>query len=555
MRYQINKREYINLMTHCRNSAESYDGKRMDLLEALEGTHSYWHGEAADTLRCELRAYLESGEYDSMLREYRRVECELELLLPEIRFQMELQDRMSLLLSGQHKAEPEELYLDMEMQEEMLDDLAEIDRQINSSVNEAINAMSDIADIVDLSCDMKDLREKQEDLSIMIRQYSMMSDENMNGVRKADACLCGIFDWIIGNDSDEEEDTPSEVFLDLSKARSHHGVIYIGGKKWEPEVPDKDVLITAGISSVIDSMIEDAIENAIINDDDRKDYVVSILTAGGWSVDDEAAEHIVDVLNDFGISDRNSIAAFLLICMGETGPEGMHTGETGKYGEPFEDKHGRCVTEYYPNYNEIHGDYDYDSRGVGYMQITHREDQRDCYKFLMDREGIELDEKIDNYVDILRDYPWETAAWRWAIMPSTGDGKTLNEYVTVREGGRNGLSLGVLLTAESFINGKVRDNNHVGKDIEKADSTNVTIDDALHDIATGDTLHTKKEDYMVDYKGWYVEETVSENDEKIELLHVNGCIYEAPNNWGRFEELYIAADENGCLSWEESDEN
>ena len=66
MRYQINKREYINLMTHCRNSAESYDGKRMDLLEALEGTHEYWHGEAADTLRCELRAYLESGEYDSM---------------------------------------------------------------------------------------------------------------------------------------------------------------------------------------------------------------------------------------------------------------------------------------------------------------------------------------------------------------------------------------------------------------------------------------------------------------------------------------------------------
>ena len=42
MRYQINKREYVNLMTHCRNSAESYDGKRRVLLEALEGTHEYF---------------------------------------------------------------------------------------------------------------------------------------------------------------------------------------------------------------------------------------------------------------------------------------------------------------------------------------------------------------------------------------------------------------------------------------------------------------------------------------------------------------------------------
>lgn len=529
MRYQINKREYINLMTHCRNSAESYDGKRMDLLEALEGTHEYWHGEAADTLRCELRAYLESGEYDSMLREYRRVECELELLLPEIRFQMDLQDRMSLLLSGQHKAEPEELYLDMEMQEEMLDDLAEMNRQINSSVNEAINAMSDIADIVDLSCDMKDLREKQEDLSIMIRQYSMMSDENMNGVRKADACLCGIFDWIIGNDSDEEEDTPHEVFLDLSKARSHHGVIYFGGEKGESVIPAEDVLMTAGISSAIDSMVEDAMENAIINDDDRKDYVVSILTAGGWSVDDEEAEHIVDVLNDFGISNPNSIAAFLLICMGETGPEGMHTGETGKYGEPFEDKHGRCVTEYYPNYNEIHGDYDYDSRGVGYMQITHRGDQRDCYKFLMDREGIELDEKIDNYVDILRDYPWETAAWRWAEFSQTKD-NSLNAYIPNRVVDSGGMTLGIILAAESFVNGTNSSEKNIGqREDENADISCDTVDKALSLIASGDITYVSKDEYNVDYNGWYVEE---------DTLHVNGWRYNAPNNWENFEDLY-----------------
>ncbi len=531
MRYQINKREYVNLMTHCRNSAESYDGKRMDLLEALEGTHEYWHGEAADTLRCELRAYLESGEYDSMLREYRRVECELELLLPEIRFQMDLQDRMSLLLSGQHKAEPEELYLDMEMQEEMLDDLAEMNRQINSSVNEAINAMSDIADIVDLSCDMKDLREKQEDLSIMIRQYSMMSDENMNGVRKADACLCGIFDWIIGNDSDEEEDTPHEVFLDLSKARSHHGVIYFGGEKGESVIPDEDVLMTIGISSVIDSMVEDAMENAIINDDDRKDYVVSILTAGGWSVDDEEAEHIVDVLNDFGISNPNSIAAFLLICMGETGPEGMHTGETGKYGEPFEDKHGRCVTEYYPNYNEIHGDYDYDSRGVGYMQITHRGDQRDCYKSLMGREGktIESDEKIDNYVDILRDYPWETAAWRWAEFSQTKD-NSLNAYIPNRVVDSGGMTLGIILSAESFVNGTNSSEKNIGqKEDENADISCDTVDKALSLIASGKITYVSKDEYNVDYNGWYVEE---------DTLHVNGWRYNAPNNWENFEDLY-----------------
>lgn len=141
MKYQINKREYVNLITHCRNTAEACAGRRMELLDALEMTHGYWQGEAADMLRREFRIYLESGEYDSLIREYKRVADDMEGLLPEICFQMELQDRMSLLLSCQHKPEPEELYLDMEVQSEMLNELVELDSRINCSVNKAITAM------------------------------------------------------------------------------------------------------------------------------------------------------------------------------------------------------------------------------------------------------------------------------------------------------------------------------------------------------------------------------------------------------------------------------
>lgn len=57
----------------------------------------------------------------------------------------------------------------------------------------------------------------------MVRQYSMMADENMHGVGKLDLCLCGLFDFLPKNDSSEndngeggsEENLPT-VYLDLS---------------------------------------------------------------------------------------------------------------------------------------------------------------------------------------------------------------------------------------------------------------------------------------------------------------------------------------------------
>ena len=256
---------------------------------------------------------------------------------------------------------------------------------------------------------------------------------------------------------------------------------------------------------------------------DKEVYVRDILDTLGWPIDDEELKYLCGVLEDFGISDYDSIACFLLICVTETGPVGIYSDKLDRNGERYVDQYGRSVTEFLPIGEKRR--YEFEERGVGYIQVTWRESQLECLKYLKDNgywNGM-IDENAAGYVKELRTIPWETSAWRWAVVKQTGEGN-LNAYVTARATeGERGLTMGIFLAAESFINGKVEDG----------------FSEPLGKIARGEwdwiynpNRNTVKVEKKVEIKG--KEEVIIEE-------------YSAPNNWEKFEDNYRKLEEAGVI--------
>lgn len=269
---------------------------------------------------------------------------------------------------------------------------------------------------------------------------------------------------------------------------------------------------------------------------ETEQFIKDILEALKWTTDSKELHEIVDVLNKFNITDRNSIACFLLLCVSETGAEGLYSGEIARDNKPYVDERGRAVTEYYPEGYENDVNYDFEARGVGYIMVTGYEDQKRCLEYLKEKKFYDKDLDIDSmtggYIDELRKNPWAVSAWRWAIYEQPED-TNLNDYVSERVEDNNGsLILGIVFTAESFVNGVVSEDVNKGTIIdENANARSNTMNDALHYIARGEIPYIEKSEYKISdsYKGWYTEN---------ERLYVDGWRYRAPENWDTFQDNY-----------------
>lgn len=248
-----------------------------------------------------------------------------------------------------------------------------------------------------------------------------------------------------------------------------------------------------------------------------------------------------EIFRLFGITDRNSIANFLICCAGESGGF-KYTQEIYKVGRK------------YPKA----------ARGAGYIQVTGKDTQQDCLQYIYDLYGIndEIDENQLGYSDEVAKYPWEASAWYWTQYTQTKDG-CLNNYDVERcreNGGR--LILGIVLTTESFVNSKVSTDNEDG---------GYTMNDALAVIVKYDSLRLNDEK---DNGGWYVFENETDNEdctlyisaETLEYFKNEQEIFasdipsewdtsvylqfSAPNNWCAFEEYYNALQKAGLIDFD-----
>lgn len=250
--------------------------------------------------------------------------------------------------------------------------------------------------------------------------------------------------------------------------------------------------------------------------DETEKYIKNILEALGWPIDEDELHELKGILDDFGITDPNSVACFLLICRSESGAVGTHSDKIDRNGKKIVDQYGRSVTEYYPQGYEKEVSYKFEERGVGYIQITFKDNQLECLEYLKSHNYYDggIDENASGYVEELREMPWEASAWRWAVKKQTSDGLSLNDYVTDRSD-QNGdqLTKGIFLASESFINGVVKD-----------ETAGILTKIVKNEITE-----------------WKVE---GKN------LIVDGKNYRAPNNWDEFEENYNTLIENGLLKGE-----
>lgn len=259
-------------------------------------------------------------------------------------------------------------------------------------------------------------------------------------------------------------------------------------------------------------------------------YIKYILDKLKWMPDDDEVHEIKEILDDFGIENRQSVECFLLLCVCEAGEVGLYSDKVDRNGYPYTDKYGRAVTEYYPQGYEEIVDYDFSERGVGYLQITWKDTQLNCLKDLMAMGYYNgnINENAQGYVDELRTMPWQTSAWRWAVYTQTYC-DNLNLYIEQKaKENNNKLTLGMTLTAECFINGKISENNKAYKMVDSPIADYQTIDTALRDIASGKIPQITEENNQ-NLNGWYTDDV---------YLYVGGWRFEAPLNWKKFKENY-----------------
>lgn len=273
---------------------------------------------------------------------------------------------------------------------------------------------------------------------------------------------------------------------------------------------------------------DELLEDAINEQDDLEEYIKNIITVLGWTTDDKEVKKVKSILETFQITDRNSIACFLLLSITEAGSEGLYSGKLGKDNKPVIDEHERAVTEYY--YDGYEPGYSFEERGVGYMQITFTDAHKACLEYLIEigEYDAENSSNVSDYVEVLREMPWQVSAWRWAVFEQTREGN-LNRYIEVKANeNEDKLTLGMVLTAESFINGRVSSKKNSPEQV--LDNTKIeynTIDAALRNIASGAVPYDPNGDGL---DNWHTEG---------DYLYVGGWKYKAPRNWSHFMNNYF----------------
>jgi len=221
---------------------------------------------------------------------------------------------------------------------------------------------------------------------------------------------------------------------------------------------------------------------------DTKIYVtIKQLLDFGWKdINDESVKELNQMLQEYGITDKGSIAFFMATCGHESGM-GEKTLEDGTE-EEFEER-----------------GYDLNTCGAGYIQITGAE-QENFYV------AIKKDMPENMASDIAKNYAWRASAWVWAASEK-GEGVLLNEYVE-----KNGTDERIFLITQYFING------YLDKDVYPK------FDDDLRNVRKG------RADFI------YIEPLNEEERGIIKIIYgEEEKEYPAPINYGDRKEKYDAA--------------
>jgi hypothetical protein len=160
-------------------------------------------------------------------------------------------------------------------------------------------------------------------------------------------------------------------------------------------------------------------------DNNNQLVTARMMSDFGWSVDANELTLINNVLRDYEITDMRSIRLFFATCAHESkfGADVLETGSDAYFAA-----NGYCRN----------------TRGAGYMQLTHKGNHE---KFLQYIKSTFNGENTAQH--IAENYPWKSAVWYWATtgIVSTGVG-SLNNYVITY-----GESLNVYLVTQFFVNG------------------------------------------------------------------------------------------------------
>ena len=202
------------------------------------------------------------------------------------------------------------------------------------------------------------------------------------------------------------------------------------------------------------------------------------MDAFGFQITEERLEELNRLLEEFGITEKESIACFLATCAHES-------------------MNGTAIREFgSEEYFQEHG-YSSETSGGGYMQLT-GDTQVEFYAYL----GIAEEDMPENVVeDIANNYAWLSAVWEWAEHKK-GGGVIMNDYVN-----KNGGDEGIFLVTQYFINSY--------------------LDPEFYPDFNND-LSTIKEGNSYEY--YWKEEWVDkkEGNRYVGTLHINGRVYRLP---------------------------
>ncbi len=197
-----------------------------------------------------------------------------------------------------------------------------------------------------------------------------------------------------------------------------------------------------------------------------------------FPISEEDLEELNNLLEDYDITDKGSIALFMATC----------GHESGKGTTLLEDNTEQFFAE--------HG-YSSETRGAGYLQIT-GDDQEKFYKEVLRKEPPK-----DRARDIAQNYAWLASVWEWAGC-SKGGGVIMNNYVK-----KNGSGENIFLVTQYFINSYLSKEHYP------------YFDSDLADIRKGAAYSYNLEEKWIDYKG----------DEYKGVLHINNRTYRLPLNY------------------------
>lgn len=216
----------------------------------------------------------------------------------------------------------------------------------------------------------------------------------------------------------------------------------------------------------------------------------------GFVITEEGLEELNRLLEEFGVTERESIACFLATCAHES-MNGTKLMEAG-------------TEEYFEEH-----DYSSEERGAGYIQLTGDTQEKFYTEYLEMDEGDMPENRVE---DIANNYAWLSAVWEWAGN-KMGDGVIMNDYVN-----EHGGSEGIFLVTQYFINGYLSKTYYPN------------FDGDLSTIKEGNTYEYDWDEKWTDGKG----------DEYVGTLHINGRVYRLPVNYKDRLEKYKLAMEVFC---------